>query len=56
MTPAPDRPLTVAVVNDHELIVRGVAAMLEPYGHLVRVVELDADLIPEARTTCDSAR
>jgi DNA-binding NarL/FixJ family response regulator len=48
MTSAPDRPLTVAVVNDHELIVRGVAAMLEPYGHLVRVVELDADLIPES--------
>lgn len=46
MTSAPDRPLTVAVVNDHELIVRGVAAMLEPYEHLVRVVELDADLLP----------
>lgn len=48
MTPAPDHPLTVAVVNDHELIVRGVAAMLEPYAHLVRVVELDADLLPES--------
>lgn len=48
MTPAPDRPLTVAVVNDHELIVRGVAAMLEPYGHLVQVVELDADLLPQS--------
>lgn len=46
MTQAPDSPLTVAVINDHELIVRGVASMLEPYSHLVRVLELDANLTP----------
>ncbi|MEO7268539.1 MAG: response regulator transcription factor [Knoellia sp.] len=38
------RPLTVALVNDHELIVRGIAAMLEPFSDLVEVVELDLDL------------
>jgi DNA-binding NarL/FixJ family response regulator len=42
-----DRPLgrrvvTVAVINDYEVVVRGVAAMLAPYSHRVRVVELDA--------------
>jgi DNA-binding NarL/FixJ family response regulator len=46
MTLAPDRPVTVAVINDHELVVRGVASMLEPYSDSVRVVELDADLMP----------
>ncbi|WP_052112581.1 helix-turn-helix transcriptional regulator [Knoellia aerolata] len=46
MSPARDRPVSVAVVNDHELIVRGVASMLTPYADLVRVVELDADLMP----------
>ncbi|MDT0212740.1 response regulator transcription factor [Rothia sp. ARF10] len=44
MTEAPRRPVTVAVINDHELIVRGVAAMLEPFADLVEIVELDADL------------
>ena len=38
------RPLTLAVVNDHELIVRGVAAMLVPFQDVIRVVELDVDL------------
>lgn len=38
------RPLTLAVVNDHELIVRGVAAMLEPFSDVIRVVELDLDV------------
>lgn len=41
--------MTVAVINDHELIVRGVAAMLAPFAHLVEIVELDADL-PVVRT------
>ena len=36
--------MTVAVINDHELIVRGVAAMLAPFAHLVEIVELDADV------------
>ena len=33
---------TVAIVNDYELVVRGVAAMLEPYGDRVRLVDLEA--------------
>ena len=48
MTTPTIRPLTVAVINDHELIVRGVAAMLEPHADLVRVVELDADVMPDS--------
>jgi len=34
----------LAVVNDHELIVRGVAAMLDPFKDLIQVVELDLDV------------
>lgn len=34
--------LTVGVLNDYEVIVRGVAAMLQPFGHRVVVVEVDA--------------
>jgi two-component system, NarL family, response regulator LiaR len=37
-----NRVITVAIINDYELVVRGVAAMLTPYGNRVRVVELDA--------------
>ncbi|MFW5473386.1 DNA-binding response regulator [Knoellia sp. CPCC 206450] len=46
MTPSARRPVTVAVVNDHELIVRGVAAMLEPFADRIRVVELDTQTTP----------
>lgn len=35
-------PVRVAVVNDYELVVRGVAALLEPYADRVLVVELDS--------------
>jgi DNA-binding NarL/FixJ family response regulator len=35
-------PLAVSIVNDYEIIVRGLAAMLEPYSDRVRVVELEA--------------
>ena len=41
MTSLARGPLTVALVNDHELIVRGIAAMLEPFADVIRVVELD---------------
>jgi len=37
-------PVRVAIVNDYELIVVGVAAMLAPFGSRVRVVELDSGL------------
>ena len=47
MTPSTRRPVTVAVVNDHELIVRGVAALLEPFVDRVRVVELDTKTTPK---------
>jgi DNA-binding NarL/FixJ family response regulator len=36
-------PVSVALLNDYEVVVRGVAAMLEPYAERVRVVELSAD-------------
>ena len=37
-------PIRVAIVNDYEIVVAGVAAMLEPYRDRVSVVELDAGL------------
>jgi DNA-binding NarL/FixJ family response regulator len=37
----PGRPWRIAVVNDYQVIVSGVAAMLAPYGDRVVVVELD---------------
>lgn len=40
-SPRNTTPLTVALINDHELIVRGLAAMLAPYSEVVEVVELD---------------
>jgi len=39
-------PAEIAVVNDYEVVVRGVAAMLAPYGDRVRVVELDLNRPP----------
>ena len=35
-------PPRIAVVNDYEVVVRGVAAMLRAYRHMVEIVELDA--------------
>lgn len=42
--PTNDRalPVRVAIVNDYELVVAGVAAVLEPYSDRVDVVELDS--------------
>ena len=40
------RPLAVAVVNDYEIIVRGLAAMLEPFSDRVCIVEADAGTEP----------
>ena len=37
-------PVTVAIVNDYELVVAGVAALLAPYGDRITVVELDSKL------------
>lgn len=35
-------PVRVAVVNDYEIVIAGIARVLEPYAERVRVVELDA--------------
>lgn len=37
-------PLTLAAVNDYEVVVQGLAAMLRRYQHRVEVVELDSQL------------
>lgn len=42
--PGPSNPLTVAVVNDYEIVVAGVAAMLAQHPDRVRIVELGAGL------------
>ncbi len=38
------RPIRVAIVNDYEIVVAGVAAMLAPHRDRVSVVELDSSL------------
>lgn len=40
----------VALVDDYEVVVRGLATMLRNYRHQVEVVELDANTSVEART------
>ena len=42
-------PLRISVVNDYEVIVRGVAGMLQPYSARVRVVETEAGGLPTER-------
>ncbi len=42
--PGGTRPLRVAVVNDYEIVVAGIAAVLEPYAERVAVVETAAGL------------
>src|SRR6478735_7235646 len=37
-------PIRVAVVNDYEIVVAGVAAMLEPHRERINIVELDSSL------------
>jgi len=41
---ASGRPVRVALVNDYELVVVGVAALLEPFRDRVEVVEIDSNL------------
>src|SRR6476620_4674551 len=36
-------PVRIAIVNDYEMVVAGVAAMLEPYSDRIDIVELDAN-------------
>ena len=37
------RPLRLALVDDYEVVLRGVAEMLAPFGDRIAVVEIDAD-------------
>ncbi len=43
------KPITVALVNDYEIIVQGLAAMLSPFSDRVRVVEMTAGTEPKGR-------
>jgi DNA-binding NarL/FixJ family response regulator len=42
-------PITVALVNDYEIIVQGLAAMLAPYSDRVRVIDMSVGTEPEER-------
>lgn len=42
----PVSPVRVAIVNDYEMVVRGVHAMLAPYQERIEVVELDLNVPP----------
>lgn len=44
MTPAQAAPLRLAIANDYEIVVAGVAAMLAPHSDRVEVVELDSGM------------
>jgi two-component system, NarL family, response regulator LiaR len=47
-TTSPDhQPVTVVLVNDYEVIVQGLAAMLAPFAGRVRVVEMDVGEEPK---------
>jgi len=46
--PAPSTPVRLSIANDYEIVVRGVAAVLEPYADKVEVVELVAGEPPHA--------
>jgi DNA-binding NarL/FixJ family response regulator len=45
-----NRVVTVGIMNDYEVVVRGVAAMLAPYDQRVQVIELDAGGQPSVPT------
>ena len=43
--PADDAsPLRLGLVNDHEIVLRGLHAMLKPFSDRVRIVEIDSNL------------
>lgn len=46
MKVGPTAPIRVAIVNDYEVVVRGLAAMLEPFPDRVVVTELDSGGVP----------
>ncbi len=46
MVPLSGGPVRVAVVDDYEIVVAGIAAILAPHADRVRVVELDVGTLP----------
>jgi DNA-binding NarL/FixJ family response regulator len=45
MTPPPSgAPITVALVDDYDVVVKGVANMLDPYGDRIVIAELDSTM------------
>ena len=44
-----ERPVSIAIVNDYELVVVGLAALLAPFADRVKVVELDSKLTVASR-------
>lgn len=47
---APERPIKVTLLNDYEIVVRGLAEMLAPYRDAIAVVETDVGGLPEEPT------
>ncbi|WP_051063347.1 response regulator transcription factor [Ilumatobacter nonamiensis] len=48
MSRAENSPLRVSIVNDYEVVVHGLAAMLSPFSERVVVVEVEAGGLPDA--------
>lgn len=46
--PAGAAPIRIAIIDDYDIVLAGVAHMLAPYEHRVRVVEIDANTPPRA--------
>ncbi len=44
MPPSPLAPITVALVDDYDIVVKGVANMLDPYRDRVVIAELDSSM------------
>src|ERR1700716_92793 len=42
--PSPGAPITVALVDDYDVVVKGVANMLDPYRDRIVIAELDATM------------
>ena len=47
MTSAAQPPIRISIVNDYEVVVRGLAAMLQPFADRVQVVEVEAGGLPD---------
>ncbi|NNE13274.1 MAG: hypothetical protein HKN41_13620, partial [Ilumatobacter sp.] len=45
-----DRPVRVTLLNDYEIIVAGLVQLLEPYSHIVEVVETEVGGVPDEPT------